>query len=89
MDQWTGTLIWLVFMFGIFYFLLIRPQQQQQKQRYEMLSALKTGDRVVTAGGMHGVITKLNDNSVLLKIAERVEVEVQKSGIAGVAPPQD
>ena len=84
-DQWTGTLIWLVFMFGIFYFLLIRPQQQQQKQRYQMLSALKTGDRVVTAGGLHGVITKLDDDTVLLRIAEKVEVEVQKSGIAGLA----
>ncbi|MEW6522562.1 MAG: preprotein translocase subunit YajC [Bacillota bacterium] len=82
--QWTSTIIWLAAMVGIFYFLLIRPQQQQQKRRHEMLSALQAGDRVVTAGGIHGVVTKIKDDTVLVRIAEKVEVELQKSGIATV-----
>jgi preprotein translocase subunit YajC len=84
MDQMTGTIIWLVFMVGILYFLMIRPQQQQQKRRQLMLDSLTAGDRVVTAGGLHGVITKLKEDSVLVRIAEKVEVEVQKSGVAAV-----
>ncbi|HAI22068.1 MAG TPA: preprotein translocase subunit YajC [Clostridiales bacterium UBA8153] len=71
-------------MAGLFYFLLIRPQQQQQKRRQAMLSALQAGDRIVTAGGIHGVVTKLKDETVLVRVAEKVEVEVQKGGIAAV-----
>jgi len=80
----TGTVVWLVVMAGLFYFLLIRPQQQQQKRRQAMLSALQAGDRIVTAGGIHGVVTKLKDETVLVRVAEKVEVEVQKGGIAAV-----
>jgi len=82
--QLTGTVVWLVVMAGLFYFLLIRPQQQQQKRRQAMLSALQAGDRIVTAGGIHGVVTKLKDETVLVRVAEKVEVEVQKGGIAAV-----
>ncbi|MGB9858865.1 MAG: preprotein translocase subunit YajC [Moorellaceae bacterium] len=79
---WGLTIFYLVFFFAIFYFLVIRPQQRQQKQRQEMLSKLKVDDRVVTVGGLHGRITKIKEDTVILRIADRVEVEVNKNAIA-------
>ena len=75
--------------FLIFYFLVIRPQQRQQKDREELIRSLVRGDRVVTAGGLHGVVTEVADESVTLEIARvkggaRVEVEVSRTGIASV-----
>ncbi|MGB9661978.1 MAG: preprotein translocase subunit YajC [Moorellaceae bacterium] len=81
---WGLTIFYLVFFFAIFYFLVIRPQQRQQKQRQEMLSKLKVDDRVVTVGGLHGRITKIKEDTVILRIADRVEVEVNKNAIAYV-----
>jgi len=63
---------------------MIRPQQKQAKQRQALLSSLRVRDRVITAGGVYGKITKVKDNSVMLLIAEKVEVEVAKSGITSV-----
>ena len=66
------------------YFLMIRPQQKQAKQRQNLLSSLKVRDKVITAGGIYGKVTKVKDNSVMLLIADKVEVEVAKSGITSV-----
>jgi preprotein translocase subunit YajC len=74
----------MLIFFGIIYFLMIRPQQNQQKKRQEMLSNLKVDDRVVLAGGVHGRISKIKDNTMLVRIADKVEVEVDKSGVAYV-----
>ncbi|MBI4562205.1 MAG: preprotein translocase subunit YajC [Candidatus Rokubacteria bacterium] len=71
--------------FAIFYFLLIRPQQTQRRERERMLAALKKGDRVVTTGGLHGIILGLNEHSVILKIADQVKVEVDRTAISRVA----
>jgi len=70
--------------FGIMYFLMIRPQQKQAKQRQALLSSLRVRDKVITAGGIYGKITKIKDNSVMLQIADKVEVEVAKSAITSV-----
>jgi preprotein translocase subunit YajC len=75
--------------FLIFYFLVIRPQQRQQKEREELVRALMRGDRVITNGGLHGVVTEVADESVTVEIARvkggaRVEVEVSRSGIGSV-----
>ena len=72
--------------FLIVYFLLLRPQMQRQKQVQQMLGGLKSGDRVVTTGGIYGQILGIKDDVVVLKIAEDVKVEVAKSAIAGVVP---
>lgn len=77
-----GNLIWLALLFGLMYFLMIRPQQKEQKARAEMIRALKPGDKVLTNGGLIGVITKVEDLSVRVRVAEKVEVEVLKTGIA-------
>ena len=75
----------LILMFAIFYFLLIRPQQKKAKQHRELLSALKKGDRVVSNGGLHGVITGLTDDIVTMEIAPKVRVKVSRGSVAGVS----
>ena len=79
------SLLPFVFMIVIFYFLLIRPQQKRQKEHQRLLSSLKTGDRVVTSGGIHGLIANVKDTTVLLKVADNVKIEVDKSAISNVA----
>lgn len=76
-----------VFMIVIFYFLLIRPQQKRQKEHQRLLSSLKTGDKVVTSAGIHGLIANVKDSTVLLKVADNVKIEVDKSAISNVARP--
>ena len=72
----------IVLMAVVFYFILYRPQKKEQKKRSEMLNSLKKGDKVVTIGGMYGVITSINDKSVTLKVAEKVEIDFSRSAIA-------
>ena len=75
----------LILMFGIFYFLLIRPQQKKAKDQREMISSLKKGDKVVSAGGLHGVITGLTDEILTVEIAPKVRVKVSRNQVAGAA----
>ncbi len=70
-------------LFAIWYFLVIRPQQQQKKKLQEMLANLKTGDRVVTSGGIHGTIVGFRDGVVQLQIANQVKVDLARSAITG------
>lgn len=84
MQQWTGTILYLLFFFAIIYFLMIRPQQKQQKKRQEMISNLKVNEAVVTIGGIHGRIIKLKDDSVVIRIADKVEVEFDKAAVGRV-----
>lgn len=66
----------------IFYFLLIRPQSTKQKQHQEMLKGLRKGDKVITSGGIYGIVSKVRDEVVVLLVAENVKIEVAKSAIA-------
>ncbi len=75
----------LILIFVIFYFLLIRPQQRKAKEQRELLSNLKAGDRVVTAGGLHGKIAGLTDTIVTLEIADKVRVKVSRSQVSGLS----
>ncbi len=77
-----SSIIWFGLLFVLMYFLMIRPQQKEQRARADMIRALKPGDKIVTAGGLVGVITKVEDVSVKVRVAERVEVDVLKSGVA-------
>lgn len=74
----------LIVMFGIFYFLLIRPQQKKAKEHRALLDALKKGDQVVTAGGIHGKVTAIDETIVTLEVATGVNVKVSKGHIASV-----
>lgn len=74
----------IVLIFVIFYFLLIRPQQKRQKEHQKMLESLSKGDRVLTSGGMFGVVLGIDDQKVVLKIADNVKAEFAKSAIAHI-----
>jgi preprotein translocase subunit YajC len=71
--------------FVIFYFMIIRPQQKRQKERQKMLDALKKGDKVITAGGIHGTIVGLEERTVLVQIADNLKVKVERGSISTVA----
>jgi preprotein translocase subunit YajC len=71
--------------FGIIYFLLLRPQQKKARQHEQMLNELKRDDAVVTSGGIYGKITGVTDTVVTLEIAQNVRIKVTKSSIAGKA----
>ncbi|MFC4078329.1 preprotein translocase subunit YajC [Salinithrix halophila] len=75
----------LIIIFGIFYFLLLRPQQKRQKERNAMLASLKKGDKVVTIGGLHGTIMDLTDERVTLKVNETTRLFFERSAINAVA----
>lgn len=72
----------IILMAVIFYFLLYRPQKKEQKRRADMLNSLKKGDKVVTIGGMYGVITALNEKTVTLKVADKVEIDFLRSAVS-------
>jgi preprotein translocase subunit YajC len=69
---------------AIFYFLIIRPQNKKQKETQRMLGALKKGDRVITIGGIHGVIQTVREHSVILKVDDNVKLEFNRSAISNV-----
>jgi len=73
-----------VLIFVMFYFLLIRPQKKRQQAMREQMSMLKTGDKVITAGGIHGLVTNVKEKSVTLKVADNVKVEFEKASITTV-----
>ncbi|MBR0290362.1 MAG: preprotein translocase subunit YajC [Selenomonadaceae bacterium] len=88
MDEMTATIANfapIILMVLIFYFLLYRPQKKAQEARNQMLEALKVGNRVITVGGIYGTIVSLTDEIVTVKIADKVEIEVSRNAINGVA----
>ncbi len=80
----VGLLLPLVLLGVMFYFMFWRPQQKQQKERKAMLDSLKKGDKVVTIGGIHGELTALKEDYVTLKVADKVEIKLSRSGISHV-----
>lgn len=78
------SLVPLIIMFAIFYFLLIRPQQKKAKEHKALLEALKKGDQVITAGGMHGKISAVEESVVTLEVANGVNIKFNKGHIAAV-----
>jgi preprotein translocase subunit YajC len=80
----VGMLLPIIGMLLIFYFLMIRPQQKRQKEVQKMLSAIKKGDRVVTASGMYGTVSGVRDDVLVLQIADNVKVEMVKNAITSV-----
>lgn len=70
----------------IFYFFMIRPQSKKQKEMEKMLKALKKGDKVVTIGGIHGVVSSVKEDTVFVRVDENVRIEFKRSAIASVNP---
>jgi preprotein translocase subunit YajC len=77
-------LVPIVLVLGIFFFLVIRPQQRERRNREQMLAAIKKGDRVVTSGGLIGTIVGVTDRRVTLKLGDSVRVECLRSAITGL-----
>jgi len=81
-------IIMLVIMFAIFYLLLIRPQQKRAKQHKELVENLKSGDQVVTAGGIHGKIVAVQEDIITLEIASNVRIKINRPSIVGTKTDQ-
>ncbi|MDR1956875.1 MAG: preprotein translocase subunit YajC [Treponema sp.] len=82
--SFISTLIPFALIIAIFYFLIIRPQNKKQKETQRMLNTLKKGDKVVTIGGIHGVIQSVKESSVIVKVDEDTKLEFSRSAISGV-----
>jgi preprotein translocase subunit YajC len=74
----------LIFIFIIMYFVMIRPQKKRQDEQRKLVASLKTGDRVVTNAGIHGLISNVKETTVIVKVADNVKIEMEKSAIATV-----
>jgi len=80
----VSTLIMFGAIFLIFYFMIIRPQQKRAKDRDKLLANLEKGDKVVTNGGIHGIISGLEEKTALLQISENVKIKIERSAITTV-----
>ena len=82
-------LVMMVVVMGIFYVMLILPQQRQRKKLQEMLAALKSGDKVITNGGIYGTISGIDGETLILKIADQVKIRIARSAITQVEASED
>lgn len=73
-----------VFIFVIMYYVMLRPQMRRQKEQAKLVSSLKTGDRVVTASGIHGLISNVKETTVIVKVADNVKLEMEKTAVTTV-----
>ena len=86
----SGSLILIVAMFGLLWFLLIRPQRQRQQQQQQMLNAIDVGDEVLTVGGIYGIVEEVEeDGDLIVEIAEGIQVRMAKRSVAAVEKPDD
>jgi len=79
-----GAFVPLILMFAIFYFLLIRPQQKKAKQHRELISSVKKGDKIISSGGLHGVVTGITDDVVTMEVAPKIRVKISRSFVSTV-----
>ena len=79
-----GSMLYIIMLAAVFWFLLIRPQQAQAKKRAEMLTALKTGDKVVTIGGICGKVAQITDNKIFVEVSDGIVVEFLRNAISTV-----
>ena len=83
-----GFFVPFIFIFIIMYFVMFRPQKKRQEQQQKLVSSLKTGDRVVTNGGIHGLISNVKETTVIVRVADNVKIEMEKSAITTVLSTQ-
>jgi len=79
-----GFFVPFIFIFVIMYFVLFRPQKKRQQEQQRLISSLKTGDRVVTNAGIHGLISNVKETTVIVKVADNVKIEMEKSAVTTV-----
>ena len=78
------SLLPFVFIFVIMYYVMLRPQMRKQKEQARLVASLKTGDRVVTTSGIHGLISNVKDTTVIVKVADNVKIEMEKTAVTNV-----
>jgi preprotein translocase subunit YajC len=83
-----GSLFPLIPIGIIFYFLVIRPQSKRQKDQEAMIKSIKTGDKVVTTGGIHGMVSNVKETTLIVKIADNVKIELDKSQVGSIKRDQ-
>lgn len=74
----------LIIIAVLFYFLLIRPQQKKQKEHQKLVASIKTGDKVITNAGIHGIVSNVKETTILLKVADNVKIEMDKAAVVTV-----
>jgi len=81
----------MVIMFAVMYFLIIRPQKQKEKKRQAMMANVRKQDRIITAGGVHGVVVSVKDSEVIVRVddAKDVKIKIDKSALTSVSAPRD
>lgn len=84
LNSQTMSLVYMLAIFALMYFLLIRPQQKRQKQHQQLINNLAVNDTIVTAGGIYGKIVKIKESTLIIRIADNVRVEILKNGISQV-----
>lgn len=76
--------VWIILMLGVFYFLMIRPQQRKEKERRALIDNIKSGDRIVFSGGILGLVTNVKDKTFTVKIADNVKIEISRGSVSQV-----
>ena len=84
MNQQTLTVVWLVAVAAIFYFMIIRPQQQRTKQQKQMQESVSVGDRVITIGGVHGTVKAVDEDTMTLQVAENTKIVFSRGALAKI-----
>lgn len=79
------TLLPLLLIFLVFYFFIIRPQKKRENERKRMIEAVRKGDKIITAGGLHGTVTQVDETSVLAQVDTNVKLRIEKSALASVS----
>lgn len=84
MESILSSIVPFLLIIVIFYFLILRPQQKRQKERAKLLESLKKGDKVVTAGGLHGTVEGIEDKTILVKVADNVKLKFERSAVTTI-----
>ncbi len=79
----------MVFMFAIFYFLLIRPQQKRQREHQKLIESVKAGDKIVTNSGIHGLVANVKERTLIVKVADNVKIEFDRAAIASITRAEE
>lgn len=85
----SSPLVPMVMVFVLIYFMVISPARKRQRKLQEMISGLKTGDKIVTTGGIHGVVVGISESFFQIRIADQVKIEVSRNAVAGLQTPED
>ncbi|MBK8553921.1 MAG: preprotein translocase subunit YajC [Ignavibacteria bacterium] len=84
MESILSSIVPFLLIIVIFYFLILRPQQKRQKERAKLLESIKRGDKIITAGGIHGTIEAIEDKTILVKVSESVKMKMERSSITTI-----